>query len=180
MTPAILTQATLSFQSTLDQVLSEYQEAGHTPEAINNGLCEEFAMKVLRRWLTPQLQLEGSGTDPFSIVSPRLLVEDFFLDTSKLLIADHSDWDWPLIDAHWGGEKIPVCYRRPYQKASSGGHVWMTVEGRHYDAEAPEGVDFFLDLPFFENRLFPRRVLTRTWSHIDRAGTTHAEQPDAP
>mgnify|MGYP006289626547 CR=1 FL=1 len=29
-------------------------------------------------------------------------------------------------------------------------HTWIMYDGRHYDAERPEGVDDYHDLPFFE------------------------------
>ena len=29
-------------------------------------------------------------------------------------------------------------------------HTWLVCDGRHYDAECPEGVDDYRDLPFFE------------------------------
>lgn len=32
---------------------------------------------------------------------------------------------------------------------SCGTHVWIARDGRHYDAEAPQGVENPLDLPFF-------------------------------
>ena len=32
----------------------------------------------------------------------------------------------------------------------SGTHVWIFANGRHYDAEAPEGVETPFDLPFFK------------------------------
>jgi hypothetical protein len=37
------------------------------------------------------------------------------------------------------------------------GHVWVSYEGRHYDAQAPEGVDRWSDLPIFLlNSAFPK------------------------
>jgi hypothetical protein len=30
-------------------------------------------------------------------------------------------------------------------------HVWVYYKGRHYDAECPEGVDSWKDLPLFQN-----------------------------
>lgn len=30
-------------------------------------------------------------------------------------------------------------------------HVWIYYEGKHYDAEAPQGVSDFQELPFFSN-----------------------------
>lgn len=32
-------------------------------------------------------------------------------------------------------------------------HAWLTFEGRHYDSEAIEGVENFLDLGIFKRRL---------------------------
>jgi hypothetical protein len=33
---------------------------------------------------------------------------------------------------------------------SPGTHIWLFLDGRHYDAEAPEGVGSFYELPFFQ------------------------------
>lgn len=30
------------------------------------------------------------------------------------------------------------------------GHFWVEYKGKHYDAECPDGVDNFLDLPIFQ------------------------------
>lgn len=37
-----------------------------------------------------------------------------------------------------------------------GGHEWIYFFGKHYDAEAPEGVDDFRELPFFKRKNFKR------------------------
>lgn len=37
-------------------------------------------------------------------------------------------------------------------------HCWLMFQGRHYDAEAPEGVDSLFDLPFFRCALVDRIV----------------------
>jgi len=43
-------------------------------------------------------------------------------------------------------------------QAGYGDHVWVEYNGRHYDAEAPTGVDEAFDLPFFA-RISPKAVL---------------------
>lgn len=40
-------------------------------------------------------------------------------------------------------------------------HAWVTCEGKHYDAEALEGVDDWQDLPFFRRRPELRRRRSR-------------------
>lgn len=52
---------------------------------------------------------------------------------------------------------IPAkSWRKAYEKAGSvvkvfGAHTWVTgYYGRHYDAEAPEGVDNFWELPIYQ------------------------------
>lgn len=38
-----------------------------------------------------------------------------------------------------------------------GEHVWTYFEGRHYDSEAPEGVEDWLELPFFKRNYVNRK-----------------------
>jgi hypothetical protein len=52
-------------------------------------------------------------------------------------------------------------------------HVWLSVDGRHYDAECVEGVDDYRDLPFFQRH--PEAVMhtepeTAKLSNLRRRG----------
>lgn len=42
-------------------------------------------------------------------------------------------------------------------------HVWINYKGRHYDAEAPRGVDQFLELPFFQRYLNKSQQVTESF-----------------
>lgn len=53
---------------------------------------------------------------------------------------------WPAIT-----EEMPP-YTSPASKVF-GGHWWIKYEGRHYDAETPEGVDNFWELPWMERAI---------------------------
>jgi hypothetical protein len=80
------------------------KEWGKDPYDINNGECEEFAVKVIKRM---------GGWDR----------DDLFDLTSDNFVEDRLLPD----------------------------HVWVCYKGRHYDAECPEGVDSWKDLPLFKN-----------------------------
>ena len=44
-------------------------------------------------------------------------------------------------------------YMEKYGDDSFPDHMWVTDGNKHYDAEAPEGVEDWRDLPFFKKRL---------------------------
>lgn len=39
-------------------------------------------------------------------------------------------------------------------------HYWVCIEGKHYDAEAPEGVDEWRELPIFKNHFLKKAEST--------------------
>jgi hypothetical protein len=107
-------------------VLTLYNQ---TPQEINNGNCEDFSKDIWAHW--PGVTLHG--------------VEDFQLNGL---------FDWDLLsNSYW---KITVPAGRTIQSlndANLGGHLWIACQSKHYDAECPEGVDSFFDLPFFKRQL---------------------------
>jgi hypothetical protein len=79
-----------------------YAFQGVEASEINNGLCEEFAGKVID-------YMDGESQDLYDLATP-------YTDVYE---------DWP-------------------------GHYWVYYKGKHYDAECPEGVENWEDLPIFQ------------------------------
>lgn len=98
-----------------------------TAYQINNGLCEEFAEDVLE-------DLGGYSDDSFELVT-----EDF------------SD-EWGIIQPGFKSiygnlpHKVEKEIDLPF-------HVWIFHKGKHYDAEKPEGVKNFFNLPIFKRSI---------------------------
>lgn len=111
----------------------EYVERENLPDikSINNGLCIAFAIDIVRK-------IEGSrqmSNDCFT------LHEDWFgqgedpLDEKLLIEVD----SYP-----------PAPYTMEMVNQIGGYHRWIYHDGKHYDAECPEGVINFFELPFFK------------------------------
>ena len=85
-------------------------------------------------------------TDPFwSILDPRTEInrgncEDFMLAVCKLVPDAEERTTGPFIGPN--GEEIDG----PFDHV---GHYWIFFDGKHYDAEAPNGVDQLEKLPIF-------------------------------
>lgn len=91
---------------------------------VNCGLCEEFAYEVHEIFAHRHL-LEVTYTEEY-------------LDEDDLL-----DWDGLAIAVPEG------LSREDMEGVRLGGHCFLKLQGRWYDAECPEGVDSVLDLPIF-------------------------------
>lgn len=133
----------LSQNSIADKVRnlrSEYISSDWSPSyyQINNGLCEDFAEELLRR-----LESEFGKSDTLFTVA----IENFYK-------SDHdTDWDDKLLETHWSIRPPDSLSWDALNKLNFGSHIWLTFEKRHYDAECPEGVNNFLDLPIFRRTI---------------------------
>lgn len=67
--------------------------------------------------------------------------EDFALAVCALLPEAVAVWDVDVLS--------PICLPSPAHY----GHCFVCCGGRYYDAECPAGVDCWLDLPYYKNRL---------------------------
>lgn len=105
---------------------------------INNGRCYDFAHDVI------DLLHETVGK------SEELEVyqgENFQRDQ------DNGLWDGTLLRKYWKMKPPSGFTWAQLNKLEFGMHYWVTCEQRHYDAECPEGVDSFFDLPIFRRTL---------------------------
>lgn len=103
---------------------------------INNGLCENFAMEVVER-------LGGETGGLFLVCGENFMIGE---DGDEF---ENDLWAWELLHTHWGISSPEGMSCSEMDKLDIGGHVWITDGKRHYDAECPEGVDSFFDLPLF-------------------------------
>lgn len=94
-------------------------EDGLSATAINSGLCADFADAI---------------TSSFGMESAVFSIDDLFDDSGGLVTvsAPPPGTDWNLL------ERIGV--------PDDLSHSWILFDGRHYDAEAPDGVDNPFDL----------------------------------
>lgn len=111
--------------------------------AINNGLCAEFADDVI--------ELLGGYSDHLCEYGP----ENFMMGIDGDPFENHV-WDWALLSKHWGISPPVGLNREEMDCIAFGGHIWISDGNLHYDAECPDGVASFFDLPLF------RRYIVRT------------------
>jgi hypothetical protein len=124
----------------IKELRSEYIASGEAPSyfEINNGLCEDFAEEVLSRLRAAH----GRREDLFTVGG-----ENFYL------CDDSERWDADLLKRHWGIAPPEHFTWAMLDEVGFGHHVWLTSGGRHFDAECPEGVDSFFELPLFRRYL---------------------------
>lgn len=107
---------------------------------INNGLCEDFAIDLIEVCGGPTdtlFELDGAN---FKLPSP--------LDGNP-----EGGWDWEMLDSYWNISAPSGFTPDQIDDISFGNHIWVTRDKRHYDAECPDGVDSFFDLPLFRRYL---------------------------
>jgi len=126
-----------------------YLKEGHVSSfsQINCGLCVEFAEQI--EWMVPEAEHSSN---------------DFFVqDIDQGWNGDGKDrWDVELLKSV--NSLPPAPYTIEMANQIEGYHRWIMLDGLHYDAECPEGVTNFFDLPFFKEWLssIQERTSTKT------------------
>jgi hypothetical protein len=135
----------------VDQYLKSKQTNCYSVLDINNGLCNDFAESLI----------EKLGGEDENLRS---------LDTSEFYSAfsDEALWDETIPTDHggvWNKEALDKYgYPPMVERAHVGIHQWIWFNGKHYDAEAPEGVDSPWDLPIFRREL-KKTLIRENWDH---------------
>lgn len=130
---------------------------------INRGWCDNFASDVIESF-------GGSLATRLLDVSPAS-----FQTVGNDDFGDGRPFDRKLLRRFWPKVIPPLGMTWDHLDQLSeeagfgnGTHVWLTDERLHYDAECPQGVENFLDLPFF------RRVIDSWRKKRQRASSTAA------
>lgn len=144
-----------------------YVSEGQVPDfqTINCGLCPAFAEEV---------ESEYGGT-------VEILSNDMFM----LKVDDgwngdgHDTWDADILN-HYHSLPTHGLEAVDLEHFILDYHVWLYADGRHYDAECPEGVENFFDLPFFERCLQVKESLASALQgdYIDQVLHLHSLNPN--
>jgi hypothetical protein len=128
----------MNLSCAIRKVREDYVFAGKAKSffQINNGLCEDFAADVII--------LMGGYTEGFQ----ELCNENFMVGEDGDP-CENDMWDWPLLEKYWAIQSPAGLKAVDMENIDFGGHTWITHGHRHYDAECPEGVESFFDLPLF-------------------------------
>lgn len=119
-----------------------------SPYDINNGLCVEFSEELI--------ELLGGENDKQFILSTDMF-QTFDVDmarefwTGGLIISDDGShaWSKKLLDLYgW-----PKGYNTKNISSITmiADHQWVYKDGKHYDAESPNGVKNWFELQIFKN-----------------------------
>ncbi len=134
-------------------VLDDWIACGYAADGANvnsgtaaGGCCSDFSAEVLSRLgdhrVSDAMGLTELGLDNLQVVDPDDAVGRPF--------------DRPLLARHWPGIRPPAGLGwddldRLSEEAGFSGltHTWLAMDGLHFDAETPEGVENPFELPFF-------------------------------
>lgn len=115
--------------SVILQVRERYLEKTLSYYQINNGLCEDFATDVCAQL--------GNPKDIYALCN-----ENFMCDNNDM-------WDWGLLSTHWHIFPPQGLSAQETDDIEFGGHMFLVHDQKFYDAECPQGVSSFFELPIF-------------------------------
>lgn len=109
-------------------LIKKYEKNGIPEKYINSGSCPEFAEDLCS-------YLEDEGIE--SEVLSDGMFYDPFEDEQPEIMCDPNEY----------GSLPP----KDFDKIGLPSHYWVYCDGKHYDSEAPNGVENFFDLPTIKN-----------------------------
>ena len=121
-----------------------------TSGAARGGNCNDFARELVD-------VLEEAGVENvcdfelanFQVEEPGALFEQAGRPLDRQLLSTH----WPKVQPTQGLGWDDLERLAEDAGWDTGTHAWVVHEQRHYDCECPQGVDNFLELPFFERAI---------------------------
>lgn len=66
-------------------------------------------------------------------------------------------WDWTLLTLMLGITDCPPYSQTVLNRVNFNGYSWVEVDGLHYDAETPQGVRNFFELPYMQRQIEAQR-----------------------
>lgn len=107
---------------------------------INNGMCDQFSADVIEK-------MGGDGDNLYELTG-----DMFFTDDIEFA---EDNWDDITKTEYgvWGNKMIKIYGKPPVpieSIVSIPSHVWVYYKGKHYDAEAINGVNKWYELPIFK------------------------------
>lgn len=137
------TTNTLRLPEIILSLRKAYNDRGISTRDIGNGECENFIYDVLYQWIgNDWIHREGNEFQTVETANFLNQADDY----AKI------DWDWNLLKTYWNMSPPPGVTPEQIKLVAQHEptHIWLTVGTKHYDAEAPNGVNSFFELPFFK------------------------------
>jgi hypothetical protein len=129
---------------------AEYLASGHYQNLleINQGGCENFACDL------HELIGKPTENEKYAIVDPAFFMQEAIAgedeNSGYPMDRDHLAAHWPSVVPPAGLDWDDLDHISGFANFTPGTHIWVFSDGKHYDAEAPEGVSTPFDLPFFQ------------------------------
>lgn len=132
----------INIQQTISQTIMDYKDLYDCSISdINNGMCVEFAEEVIENL--------GGETDNLYLLHSDEFYDEFSEDNfDNPILTDSGDWNKDALEK----------YGYPPIELSSlihglTHHQWIYFNGKHYDAENPNGSDKWFELPIFKRMI---------------------------
>ena len=108
---------------------------------INNGYCMDFSKILLKDPNLPK--------GKYFEVNSYMFAKDITRNSLGTIIRMTHNWSY--LKNQWGIMPPKGLTEEEVDDILFGDHFWITDGKKHYDAEAPDGVDNFFDLPIFKH-----------------------------
>jgi len=130
------------------QVREEYLSKGlaQSFQIINSGLCDDFASDVCMRVPGGLHNTEVSNLSVANFQSIDESDDDSGRPFDRKLLRKH----WPAVIPPSGLTWNELDALSADAGFDNGTHVWISFGDMHFDAECPDGVHNFFELPFFQ------------------------------
>ena len=151
--------ATETLTAAIRTTIRQWIEGGRAVEAMDincgkaDGCCDDFVADVYdtlggQDVAYDELGLSEMGIDSVMAVGDESDPEAFNEGRpfDRTLLAKY----WPSVQPPQGLSWDDLDQLSVDASFNCGTHVWIAVNGRHHDAECPEGVDNLFELPFFQ------------------------------
>jgi hypothetical protein len=116
-----------------------------TPKQINNGYCMDFAEEVIEK-----IGIENNNS-LHRVYSEYLYdYDDLGFNDDDQIFDDENLYRWNKKSINQYGGLPEIDDIEDYEPDT---HVWLFLDGKHYDVENPNGVDAWYKLNFFKRDL---------------------------
>ncbi len=132
----------INIQQTISQMILDYKDVYKCsiPD-INNGMCVEFAEEIIEK-------LGGETDNLYTLHSDEFYDEFREGNFNNPILTDRGDWNKDTLEKY-GYPPIDLS------SLNNGlvHHQWIYYSGKHYDAERPNGVNKWFELPIFQRMI---------------------------
>lgn len=122
-------------------------------EDINKGYCDEISYDVIKDVIGEENYINVND-----IGDIKKLEENVVYEIDDGIFWSDNESKYGYNGDYWNIENVLFFGKPPFDfellnNFMLNGHVWIYYNGKHYDAEVPDGVDTFWDLPIYKRQI---------------------------